>query len=126
MLDDLEAVLPCSAKDFLRETCIGDDTEPFSSPDFTFLMEKNYHDEDPAKLLTLKIPEMGLFKDLSKRTMYIACVKTMNYQDLKNKTVNGLQCWGQALPRKVAGGPCTRNPLKREWEICNGELYMGF
>lgn len=83
VLEDLEAELPFSAKEFLKETCAGEDTEPFTFPEFDFLMKRDYQEEDPAKLLSLNIPEMGLFNDLSKITLYTACVKTMNYQDLK-------------------------------------------
>ena len=75
-----------SAREFLKETCTGDDTEPYSVPEFDFLMKKDYQEEDPAKLLSLNTPEMGLFNNLSKRTLYTACVKTMNYKDLKDQT----------------------------------------
>lgn len=83
VLEDLEAVLPISAKDFLKETCKRDETEPHSFTELVFLMNKDYQEEVPTKLLSLNTPEIWLFNDLSKRTLYIACVKTMNYQDLK-------------------------------------------
>jgi len=77
LLEDLEAALLDSIKEFLKETC-ANDTEPFTFPEFDFLMKKDDQVEDPVKLLHLNTPEMGLFNGLSKRTLYTACVKTMN------------------------------------------------
>ncbi len=40
--------------------------------------------EDDKKLLSMDTPELNIFSILSRQTLYRACVKTINYQHLKN------------------------------------------
>ncbi len=83
VLEDLETALPYSVKIFWEEKCTESRTESHCFPDFSLLMKKD-HQEGHAKLLTLNTPEMGFFSSLSKKTVYITCVKTMKYQCLKD------------------------------------------
>lgn len=80
VLEDLEAVIPISAKDFLKETRIGDETKQMFFPEFSFLMNKDCQEEVSTKLLSLNTPEMGLFNVLSKRTLYIYINMGQNYE----------------------------------------------
>lgn len=126
VLEDLEAELPVSAKEFLKETCAGEDTEPFTFPEFDFLMKRDYQEEDPAKLLSLNTPEMGLFNDLLKRTLYTACVKTMNYQDLKDQTeskwtlVLGSDSSPKGSWRALYKKPTEKRVGDLQWRIVHG------
>jgi len=127
LLEDLEAALLDSIKEFLKETC-ANDTEPFTFPEFDFLMKKDDQVEDPVKLLHLNTPEMGLFNGLSKITLYTACVKTMNYKDLKDQIgskwtlVLGSGSFPSGSWQTLYKKPCEERMGDLQWKIVHGVL----
>lgn len=90
-------------------------------------MNKDCQEEVPTKLLSLNTPEMGLFNVLSKRTLYIACVKTMNYQALKDLKESKWTLVLSGSSSKGSWPSLYKNPTEkrvgdRQWRIVHGVL----
>jgi len=91
-------------------------------------MKKDDQVENPVKLLHLNTPEMGLFNGLSKRTLYTACVKTMNYKDLKDQIgskwtlVLGSGSSPSGSWRTLYKKPCEKRVGDLQWRIVHRVL----
>lgn len=83
-------------------------------------------EETEGSLLTFRTPELGNFEILYKKALYMICVKALNLRAL-DKVIesNWIGVAEQGFPRKVVGGPCTRSPLRKDWVIFSGGLYIG-
>ncbi len=83
--------------------------------------------EVDGRLLSFKTPELGLFGTISKKSLYLVCVKYLNLRALKDlpetKWTNFVEL---GTSPKDVGDHCIRNQLKKEVGTCNGGFHIGF
>ncbi len=86
LLYDLEEAFPAPVRLFMKtapvENCNAGINIHF--PELHVSIKKEDWLEDDKKLLSMDTPELNIFSILSRQTLYRACVKTINYQHLKN------------------------------------------
>jgi len=130
MLEDLEEVLPVPIRDIMKvypvENCYDGGNAHF--PELHVSIKKEDWQEDGRKLLSMEIPELNVFSNLSRQTLYRACVKTINFQHLKDvRDTKWTMVFDSGSSPKGSWRSLYKRPIEKrvgdlQWRIVHGIL----
>ncbi len=130
LLYDLEEALPVSIRDYMKvfpvDNCNAGGNAHF--PELHVSIKKEDWQEDDRKLLSMDTPELNLFSILSRQTLYRACVKTINYQHLKNvRDIKWTTVFESGSSLKGSLRSLYKRPIEKrvgdlQWRIVHGIL----
>lgn len=128
MLDDLEEAIPVPIRDFMKVSSVvnSDAGDNVHFPELYVSIQKEDWLEDEKKLLSMDVPELNLFSTLSRQTLYRACVKTINYQTLKDvRDIKWTMFFESGSSPKGSWRSLYKRPIEKrvgdlQWRIVHG------
>lgn len=125
---DLEEVFPVPLRNFMKSTPVEYCNVGFKAncPELHVSIEKEDWQKDDRKFLSLDTPELDLFSILNRQTLYRACVKTINYQQLRNvRDIKWIKVFESVSSPKGSWRSLYKRPIEKrvgdlQWRIVHG------